>query len=170
MAEMIYCRSCGARISAQAPLCPQCGAPQGNVRMAQMGDGIPRTFSNSVRICLRKYAIFRGRAPRAEYWYFTLFSILVGISVGIVVAAVYSLFDFKLFIVSVFVTLFLLLPGIAVQVRRLHDIDRSGWWYLLFLLPLIGQIIILIWDCTPGTRGDNRFGPENGTVENAIRI
>jgi uncharacterized membrane protein YhaH (DUF805 family) len=54
-----------------------------------------------------------------------------------------------------------LLPGLAVAVRRLHDLDSSGWWILLFLIPLVGAIILIVWFCTKGTDGPNRFGPDH---------
>ena len=53
-----------------------------------------------------------------------------------------------------------LLPSIAVQVRRLHDIDRTGWWWWIVLVPLLGWILLLVWDCTPGTEGPNRYGDD----------
>jgi uncharacterized membrane protein YhaH (DUF805 family) len=62
--------------------------------------------------------------------------------------------------ISSLVSLALFLPGLAVSVRRLHDTDRSGWWVLLFLIPLIGAIVLLIWYCSRGTPGGNRFGPD----------
>ena len=54
----------------------------------------------------------------------------------------------------------LLLPSIAVQVRRLHDLDRTGWWCWIVLVPLLGSILLLVWDCTPGTEGPNRYGAD----------
>jgi uncharacterized membrane protein YhaH (DUF805 family) len=63
-------------------------------------------------------------------------------------------------VVSTLFNLAVLLPGIAIGVRRLHDLDRSGWWLLIFLIPLIGPIILLIWFCTKGTEGPNRFGAD----------
>jgi uncharacterized membrane protein YhaH (DUF805 family) len=57
-----------------------------------------------------------------------------------------------------------LLPNLAASVRRLHDLDRSGWWYLILFLPVIGWILFLVWTCTRGTRGPNRYGPENGVA------
>jgi uncharacterized membrane protein YhaH (DUF805 family) len=61
-------------------------------------------------------------------------------------------------LVSLIVSLGLILPGLAVEVRRLHDIDKSGWWVLISVVPLVGIILLLIWFCTEGTRGPNRFG------------
>ena len=66
--------------------------------------------------------------------------------------------------VETLVSLVLICPAISVAVRRLHDLDRSGWWFWIVLIPLVGWIILLVWDCTRGTPGPNRFGPENGLL------
>jgi uncharacterized membrane protein YhaH (DUF805 family) len=112
-------------------------------------------FAEAVRTGFSKYATFSGRAARPEYWYWALFVFAVSIVLAIIDSLVFgtgigvlqSLFD-----------LAVLLPGIAVAVRRLHDIDRSGWWLLLGLIPVVGEIILLVWFCLRGTQGANRFG------------
>lgn len=109
--------------------------------------------------CMRHYADFSGRASRAEYWLFAL-------TFAIVYAIVYAL-DYGVFgvgpsgigVVSSIVYLIHFLPGLAVLVRRLHDVDRSGWWLLISFVPLIGGIWLLVLLCTPGAWGPNRFGP-----------
>lgn len=155
---MAFCRACGGTLHSSAPLCPHCGAPQ--VALGG-GDGIARTFGTSISICFSKYATFAGRAPRAEMWWFELFNILVHI--GLVIAA--AGFDSaSLSIVSGVFGLATLLPMISVNVRRLHDINRSGWWYWIILVPVVGVILLLVWACTRGTRGPNDYGPENGQV------
>jgi len=120
-------------------------------------DTAQRTFGSSIAICFQKYVDFSGRAPRAEYWWFTLFNIIVQVGFAVVVGATQSSI---LSIISALVSLALLLPSLGVLVRRLHDTDRSGWWCLLPLIPLVGAIIVLVWLCTQGTRGPNRFGQE----------
>jgi uncharacterized membrane protein YhaH (DUF805 family) len=164
MSGTIFCRACGASINAAAPLCPQCGAPQGQntIRVAHAGDGIRRDFANSVRICFQKYATFQGRAPRAEYWLFFLFSIIIGLALGFVIGIARVALHVNLQFLSYILDLALVLPGISVAVRRLHDLDKSGWWYWLGLIPVIGWIILLVWYCTRGTVGDNQYGAENG--------
>jgi uncharacterized membrane protein YhaH (DUF805 family) len=105
------------------------------------------TFGESISTCLKKYAAFDGRASRSELWWFFLFSFLVqaaGSIIGTVVAGVLGLV--------------LLLPGLAVSVRRLHDIGKSGWFILVGLIPLIGWVILLYWYVQPGTAGANDFG------------
>jgi uncharacterized membrane protein YhaH (DUF805 family) len=133
-------------------------------------------FMEAVETCLRKYAVFRGRASRSEYWWFTLFQIII--------SATFFMFAFPnelhrlavykathvlppqgpgyaiLGLVFDLVSLGLFLPNLGVVVRRLHDIDKSGWWYLFGFVPLIGQIMLLVWFCTRGTRKTNRFGSD----------
>jgi uncharacterized membrane protein YhaH (DUF805 family) len=155
---MVFCRACGGTLHSSAPFCPHCGAPQG---AAGSGDGIARTFGASVAMCFRKYAVFQGRAPRAEYWWFALFQFLVNMAFGILQAS--SGAD-AISVVSALFALATFLPSIAVWVRRLHDVDRSGWWAWIILVPLVGWVLVLVWACTRGTRGPNRFGPENGLV------
>ena len=138
------------------------------------------TFGQSIRTCLRyKYITFSGRASRSEYWWFNLFYwlvlvvpmmssfVIIPISgeselnstlsfVWIIIIAVGSLFS-----------LVLILPGIAVAVRRLHDRDMSGWWFLglvvASMIPFVGfiaSIAFLVIMCLKGTDGPNRFGPD----------
>jgi uncharacterized membrane protein YhaH (DUF805 family) len=111
-------------------------------------------FTQAISSGFSNYVNFAGRAVRSEYWYWTLFFFI-----GSIVA---SIIDVVLGI-RVFDTIFglgVLLPTIAVGVRRLHDLDRSGWWLLLGVIPLIGAIVLLIWFCSRGTVGTNRFGPD----------
>lgn len=121
-------------------------------------------FQQAVRNVLSNYATFQGRARRAEYWWWVLFMILASLALGILDGAIFGRsmmghMEGNGPLSSVF-SLLMLLPGIAVGARRLHDIDRSGWWMLLVFLPLIGVIILIWWACTRGTTGPNRFGPD----------
>jgi len=111
-------------------------------------------FSDAIRACWAKYATFTGRSPRSEYWYFVLFQVIANLVAGLIGA------EIGLKLIGTFVEVLLFLPGLAVGVRRLHDIDKSGWWLLLGLVPLIGWVFIIIWACTKGTLGPNRFGPD----------
>ena len=99
----------------------------------------------AVRTCLSKYVDFSGRARRSEFWYFVLFSFLVGI-VATVLDFVLGTDDFNNGngLVNTLAGLALLLPSIAVAARRLHDIGRSGWWQLIGLIPLIGFIVLIV--------------------------
>jgi uncharacterized membrane protein YhaH (DUF805 family) len=106
------------------------------------------TFSESIKTCLNKYANFNGRASRSELWWFQLFYILV--------AFVASLINDDFFWLS-YIALFL--PLLAVCVRRLHDKNKSGWWYLMSFVP-IANIVLLVWFCQRGTVGANNFGDD----------
>ena len=112
------------------------------------------SFGGSVRLCLNRYVQFSGRAPRAEYWYFVLFTVLVGIGAQILDAALLN----GSAVFAPLANLALFLPGLAVGVRRLHDRDRSGWWWLIGLIPVVGAIVLIVWFASRGTRGSNRFG------------
>jgi uncharacterized membrane protein YhaH (DUF805 family) len=119
--------------------------------------GATMTFSQAIRSGFSNYVNFRGRAARSEFWFWILFTVLGGL--------VAEIFDFALFSAvtghSPLTDIFQLgtfLPGFAVAIRRLHDNDRSGWWLLLGLVPLVGMIVLIVWWCTKSTRGYNRFG------------
>ena len=112
------------------------------------------SFTEAIQTCFSKYATFEGRARRSEYWYFFLFSFIVTMVISVLVNAL-SLPSF----ISGLVSLALLVPGLAVAWRRLHDIGKSGAWYFLGLIPIIGTIILLIWLCKDSDPGENQFGP-----------
>ncbi len=117
-------------------------------------------FVEAIRAGFSNYVNFSSRAIRSEYWYWVLFAI-IGEIVAMIIDHILGIVGvYPLFALAVF------LPGIAVGVRRLHDLDRSGWWLLLSFVPLVGIIILIIWFCTQGTQGPNRFGqsPLAGTA------
>lgn len=103
------------------------------------------TFVESIQTCFAKYADFNGRATRSEYWFFFLFQVIGTIVTMMIDPVVMAIF-----------ALALLVPGIAVTIRRLHDTDRSGWFYLLSFVPLLG-LVVLVFMCLEGTPGPNRF-------------
>jgi len=111
-------------------------------------------FWQAVASGFSSYVTFSGRACRSEYWYWVLFVVLVDIAAGILDAALWT------YAITSLADLALFLPGLALAIRRLHDLDRSGWWILLALIPIIGFVILIIWFCTKGTEGPNRFGPD----------
>jgi len=105
----------------------------------------------------QKYADFNGRARRMEFWSFTLFTGAISLILNIL----YSTTDST--IISILTAVFSLavfVPGLAVSWRRLHDIGKKGTWYFLNLVPVVGWIVLLVWYCQEGTRGDNEFGPD----------
>ncbi|MDH3738351.1 MAG: DUF805 domain-containing protein [Alphaproteobacteria bacterium] len=115
-------------------------------------------FGQAIGSCFKNYIGFEGRACRSEYWFFVLFAILGGLVTGVLdlvlfpgnqVSPINALFSLALF-----------LPSLAVGARRLHDIDKSGFWLLLWLLPIIGWIILIVWAIKRGDEANNRFGSD----------
>ncbi|TAK48077.1 MAG: DUF805 domain-containing protein [Xanthobacteraceae bacterium] len=111
-------------------------------------------FVDAVKTCFAKYTTFTGRAARPEFWYFALFSLLVQIAIAIVTGGAGTLNN----ALSALFALGMLLPSLAVGARRLHDIDRTGWWQLIALIPIIGIIVLIVFWCLRGNDGPNRFG------------
>lgn len=108
-------------------------------------------FGESITICFKKYADFSGRARRSEYWYFRLFVVLANTLLGFILA------DAP--IVSTLFMLATLLPSLAVSWRRLHDIGKSGAWNFIILVPIVGTILLLIWNCKDSSPESNQYGP-----------
>jgi len=108
---------------------------------------------------LKKYAVFSGRAQRKEYWMFFLFNIIIAILLGIIEVVIGISPDADESILANIYSLAILLPSLAVSVRRLHDIGRSGWWLLIGLIPLIGVIVLLVFAVQDGQPGPNQYGP-----------
>jgi uncharacterized membrane protein YhaH (DUF805 family) len=104
------------------------------------------TFFEAIKTCFSKYADFSGRATRPEFWWWVLFVVLASAATSIVSPMVSGLFS-----------LCVLLPNIAVAARRLHDTDRSGWYQLVAIIPLIGLILMIYW-CVQEAKDPNRFG------------
>lgn len=126
-------------------------------------------MQEAVRSAFGKYVTFSGRARRAEYWWFALFCVIVALVVGVV--------DYMIFggtvtqieggysyasngPLAAIWSLVILLPAISVLVRRLHDTGRSGWWYWILLVPLVGVLLLLWWLTRPGDQGPNAYGPD----------
>lgn len=115
---------------------------------------------------LKNYVGFSGRARRKEYWMFWLISTLISVGLCIVDAVTGNVNAATGWgLLSGIYSLLVLLPSLAVSVRRLHDRDKSGWWLLLVLIPLIGAIVLLVWIVQEGDRGTNRFGPDPKAVD-----
>ena len=114
---------------------------------------------------LKKYAVFAGRARRKEYWYFCLFNILASILLG-VIDGVTGMFDPEtgFGLLSGLYSLAVLIPGIAVSVRRLHDTNHSGWWLFIALVPLIGAIVLLVFMVRDSQQAENDYGPNPKNV------
>jgi uncharacterized membrane protein YhaH (DUF805 family) len=122
------------------------------------------SFTEAIRSVLNQYAGFTGRARRSEYWYWTLFYIILSIIASMLDRAVFNTTYGSWF--SAIVGLGLLIPSLAVAVRRLHDTSRSGWWILLGLIPVVGAIILIVF-YVQDSHGDNQFGPSPKAVGSA---
>ena len=147
--SMVFCRGCAKEIHSTASACPQCGAPQ----MSHQAFTAPNAsvvngnwYSWYIEV-LKKYAVFTGRARRKEYWMFFLINFLIAVAIGFVEGFLGGKGVF-----SNIYSLAVLLPSIAVGVRRLHDTDRSGWW---LLLPIVNIVFLAL----NGQPSSNRFGP-----------
>jgi len=106
------------------------------------------------KLAISKYAEFEGRSRRSEYWYFFLFYMLILIALAVVEEVLFQT------VISYFIgILFFIVPAIAVCVRRLHDIGKSGWFYFISWIPLVGPILLLVWMCTDSQYGPNAWGP-----------
>ena len=106
------------------------------------------SFGEAIKSCFSQYATFSGRARRSEYWYFFLFNFLVSFVLGLLLQPPAYVF-----------ALVTLLPGLAVGVRRLHDIGKSGAYLFIGLIPLVGEILLIVWFCQDSLPGNNEFGP-----------
>jgi uncharacterized membrane protein YhaH (DUF805 family) len=107
---------------------------------------------------LRKYAVIEGRARRREFWMFVLANLIIGFVLGIF-AAIPVLGKLFSLVASIF-SLAIMVPNFTVGVRRLHDRDKSGWFLLLILIPLVGGIILLVFCAMEGTHGSNKYGAD----------
>lgn len=116
------------------------------------------------KVVFENYANFSGRARRAEYWYSALMNFILIIPFyGLAIAGVAmdsSSLSFLGIGAYILIALGVLIPGLAVAVRRLHDINKSGWYYFIGLIPFIGAIILLVWFFTDGDRFPNNYGPD----------
>jgi uncharacterized membrane protein YhaH (DUF805 family) len=120
---------------------------------------------------LKKYAVFSGRSRRMEFWYFVLFNIIVGVVLALIdmLIGTFSAAS-NIGLLSGIYSLAVLIPTLALWVRRLHDIDRTGWWIFINLIPLIGTIVLLVFALTPGTPGSNRYGPDPKQATGEARV
>jgi uncharacterized membrane protein YhaH (DUF805 family) len=126
----------------------------------------------------RKYADFSGRSRRAAYWYFVLFNVIVTFALAILASllgalngsegvGVFGVLAFIVYGLLIIYSLVIILPSLALSVRRLHDTDRSGWWVLINLVPF-GSIVLLVFFLMDSTPGQNRFGLNPKGVESRV--
>ncbi|MEC7761364.1 MAG: DUF805 domain-containing protein [Pseudomonadota bacterium] len=123
----------------------------------------------AVQTVFSKYATFSGRARRSEFWWFVLFYIIVNLVLSIVDSFLFGTTtttdtgfsaSTDTPILSGIFWLATIIPYLAVSVRRMHDVNRVGWWILIGFIPLIGAIVLIVWFATGGDKGGNRFGPD----------
>ncbi|MBG6027382.1 MULTISPECIES: DUF805 domain-containing protein [Proteus] len=120
-----------------------------------------------LEVIKNNYANFSGRARRKEYWMFTLVNtIIIAVLYAILISSVdmntgemSSLGSIAGIIIGIY-SLAIIIPSLAVTIRRFHDQDKSGWMFLLAFIPAVGGLIVFVFMCLEGTRGDNRFGPD----------
>ena len=115
-------------------------------------------FVGAIKNGFRNYANAAGRATRSEFWYWTLFSFLVAAAGAVIDMAIFGA-EKETGLFGPLLSLALLIPDVAVSIRRLHDLDRKWAWLLIYFTG-IGAIVLLVWFCMKGTSGPNRFGPD----------
>jgi uncharacterized membrane protein YhaH (DUF805 family) len=123
-----------------------------------LGGDADVTFWDAIKTCFTKYVDFKGRASRPEYWWFFLSFAVLYFAAAIIGGTNESGFG----PLSALVLLAYILPLLAAAVRRLHDTGRSGWWYFISLIPLVGSIILLVFLASAGQPGVNQYGPPPG--------
>lgn len=115
---------------------------------------------------IKKYVEFSGRARRKEYWMFVLFNVIISIVISIIDRIIGTTYgSANQGVLSTIYSLAVLLPSLAVGVRRLHDTGRSGWWLLINLVPCVGWIVFLVFAIQEGNAGDNAYGPDPKAAE-----
>lgn len=124
--------------------------------------GVPQPMANPLigywkKVVLENYVNFTGRARRAEFWWYFLANLIISIVLNIIDAAIGFGSGYG-GVLSAIYGLAVLLPGLAVGIRRLHDTDKSGWWLLLVFIPIVGLIVLIVFWATDGTRGANDYG------------
>jgi uncharacterized membrane protein YhaH (DUF805 family) len=106
---------------------------------------------------IRKYAVFNGRAARPEFWWFVLINVIIAAVINLVVSAIGGRNSGQ--VVSDLYSLAVFLPSLGVGIRRLHDTNRTGWWYLLVFIPIIGWIVLIVFLALASDPGSNNYGP-----------
>ena len=123
-------------------------------------------FFDAIKICLSKYADGKGRAGKAEFWWFVLFQFLIGMGVGMIDLALFGTVSF----ITVIATLAFASPSISVAARRLHDINFTGWLGFLVIIPYLGWIATIVIGVINGTAGQNQYGPDPRNPEDLSEV
>ena len=117
-------------------------------------------FGQAISTCMRNYANFTGRACRSEYWWFYLFTILISVASSVIGEAIFYDNEIRSTSLHTIVSLAFFLPSLAVGCRRLHDIGKSGWFQLLYIIPIIGWIVLIIWFATDTKSEGDKYNVE----------
>ena len=119
------------------------------------------SFTESIGTCFSKYGVANGRARRSEYWWFSLFIFMISFATGFADVFLFTdlVLEDEIFPINTVASLAMLIPSIAVYIRRLHDVNRSGWWVFI-ALTIVGIIPLIIWVCSKGTDGPNDYGDD----------
>ena len=174
--EASFCASCGASVrSMNDTQCPTCGNDnRGDAQFCgrcgaslipgetSVGAELPMVgFGEAINRGVRNYAICSGRATRAESWWWVLFIVLAGIAFGVIdtVTGTMGMFGDSGLLGQLF-ELAVLVPSLALAARRLHDINRTGWWLLLLFVLVIGWVVLIVWAIKRGDEGPNKYGPD----------
>jgi uncharacterized membrane protein YhaH (DUF805 family) len=158
---MAFCSSCGTALQEGAQFCPSCGTPvsvnsrinnQSSTAAFQSAQYEMNVVNAFKRVVFENYANFNGRASRAEFWWYGLAAVMIGIGTTVIDVILGTT------VINSLVNLALFIPGTAVATRRLHDTNRSGWWQLI-ALTIIGIIPLFIWYIQASDQTENKFGP-----------
>ena len=119
------------------------------------------SFTESIRTCFSKYGVAIGRARRSEYWWFALFLFIISLVTGFADAFLFTdlVLEDGISPINIIASLAMFIPSVTAYIRRLHDVNRSGWW-MFIALTIVGIIPLLIWLCSKGTDGPNDFGDD----------
>ena len=159
------CQTCGNDNPEVAQFCGGCGVSLSTSTPTDVGIDaaeLPMVdFGTAVKLGFQRYVDFSGRSTRAEYWWFGLFTVVV--SFALIIADTLtgnsSTFGWLGGLLETLFTLATIIPSLALSVRRLHDINRTGWWLLLLFVLVIGWIMLFIWAIERGDKGINKYGP-----------
>ena len=163
---MMFCSKCGKPVDDGAQFCPSCGNPLNGARptnsttekaknffaeMQARADDLkgpePVDFVKAIKLLFLYALNFKGRSSRSEYWWGYLFNFLLGLALNFVP------------LIGGLLSVAMIIPGVALAIRRMHDIGKSGWYMLMALIPLAGPIIALVYLCTASQPEANQWGP-----------
>lgn len=132
---------------------PGYGQPVGSWQPTEYLHGAPVGFGDAVSLGFKHMFTFRGRISRSAFWWFMLGAIIIDIVAAIIGRAAHAP------AIQYVIEAIIAIATIGLQVRRLHDTNRTGWWWWIGIIPIIGGIVLLVFDCLPGTPGPNKYDP-----------